>query len=293
MLVSRDPEPLTLTEYAYKLIRRITDAHSITGQRLQAMANKYNNVNEQLGKCREFQVGDKVRYWTAVPQNADPSSRKLLMNWQGPHTVIEKIGPVNYRIESKTTTGRKGREVISQRVVHVRRLKPFNSAAVEENYEHDLTAKEIGLQASQQEELMDNHSNSLVEVQNELLTHSNSELTDSSAEKSKTSTSTDPNLPPNFQLIAELHDEICFTCQCTGSLQMCARCPRAYHTKCLEFFLYPARKLTAADVRKMRGWNCKDFGLHCETLRNPMKAQFYHKTRKGKLNYTDNNDYDF
>lgn len=47
---------------------------------------------DQPAQAREFQPGDKVL--VLLPS----ATSKFLATWQGPCTIVEKIGPVNYRI---------------------------------------------------------------------------------------------------------------------------------------------------------------------------------------------------
>jgi len=45
----------------------------------------------------EIRVGDRV--WLLVPAIGTGKSKKLSSLWHGPYTVIDKTGPVNYRIQ--------------------------------------------------------------------------------------------------------------------------------------------------------------------------------------------------
>ena len=63
--------------------------------------------------CREFRVGDQVL--VLVPT----SECKFLAKWQGPFEVVEKMGPVNYKV--RRPGRRKG-----ENIYHVNLLKPWH-----------------------------------------------------------------------------------------------------------------------------------------------------------------------
>lgn len=280
ILTPRDPKCESLTEYAYRLIVRLAQAHEVTRQNMQTIVNQHSLDNEKKKTPLSFQIGDKVRYWTALPQDTDQSARKLLMHWQGPHTVVEVIGPVNYRIESRVMNS-KGKEVVSQRVVHIRRLKPYTGSAAS-MYEHDLNQKAIETEYRAQAATMDDESNRISTTE-QLQADSSSSIEESQALPNPTTTLSEWQPSPNFQLWEEGHDDICFRCGKMGRRYLCSKCPKSYHLKCLQALLVPERKLTVSQVNRMKGWCCKDFGLFCDGLRDPIVAQAHHQVLRGRL----------
>ena len=71
---------------------------------------------ELQGNFRSFKVGDQV--WLYIPSVEKNTVKKFTRQWVGPYRVIEKIGPLNYRIQSN-----QGRSLSN--IVHINRIKPF------------------------------------------------------------------------------------------------------------------------------------------------------------------------
>ncbi len=66
----------------------------------------------QAAQAREFQPGDRIM--VLVPTAAS----KFLASWQGPYTVVERVGPVTYRVRQP------GRRRVEQ-IYHVNLLKKW------------------------------------------------------------------------------------------------------------------------------------------------------------------------
>ncbi|KAI2642954.1 Retrovirus-related Pol polyprotein [Labeo rohita] len=82
----------TVVEHIQQMRERIDRIMPLVREHLskaqQAQQPHYNRVAQP----REFQPGDRVM--VLVPNSAC----KFLASWQGPYTVVEKLGPVTYRI---------------------------------------------------------------------------------------------------------------------------------------------------------------------------------------------------
>jgi hypothetical protein len=67
-----------------------------TQQRMKVFADQ--NMREV-----EYSVGDKLLLSTKYLNLKNPGARKLLPQWVGPFTVLERIGPMAYRLELSAT----------------------------------------------------------------------------------------------------------------------------------------------------------------------------------------------
>ncbi|KAL0194996.1 hypothetical protein M9458_008568, partial [Cirrhinus mrigala] len=89
----RQPAPLrTVIEHIREMRERIERVMPLVKEHLtqaqQAQQRQYNRPAQP----REFQPGDRVM--VLVPNSAC----KFLATWQGPYTIVEKVGPVTYRL---------------------------------------------------------------------------------------------------------------------------------------------------------------------------------------------------
>jgi hypothetical protein len=149
-------------------------------------------------------------------------------------------------------------------------------------YEHDLNQKAIEAEYRAQAATMDDESNRISTTE-KLQADSSSSNEESRALPNPTTTLSEWQPSPNFQLWEEGHDDICFRCGKMGRRYLCSKCPKSYHLKCLQALLVPERKLTVSQVNRMKGWCCKDFGLFCDGLRDPIVAQAHHQILRGRL----------
>jgi hypothetical protein len=80
--------------------------------------------NNEGRKLLEFKAGDKV--WLFVPQQDNDKLRlssKLQHLWKGPCTVLERVSPVNYRLDLNGIDARQSSRM--HNIVHVSRLKRY------------------------------------------------------------------------------------------------------------------------------------------------------------------------
>lgn len=109
-----DIQPTNLKTFVSQHVDRLREAWDLAHQSLQQAA--IDNVANSNKKPTEFQVGDKV--WCYLPEIVSDRTNKLLTRWFGPFTIIDKTGPVNYKVHTNRT------KRISQ-TFHVERLKPY------------------------------------------------------------------------------------------------------------------------------------------------------------------------
>ena len=90
----------------------------------KAYSTVHSNLKQAHERCKQafdkkehreiFSVGDQV--WLYNPAVKEGCSKKLATQWHGPYTVMDKISPVNYRVQLIGTA--------HQTVVHRNCLKP-------------------------------------------------------------------------------------------------------------------------------------------------------------------------
>jgi hypothetical protein len=116
-MVRTDSVPyLTANDYVKEIIRRMRIAHRLAQKNQLETANAYREL--ALSKPPPvYNTGDKV----LLQFFREPFglSKKLGLMWRGPFTVVERKGPVTYRVN---IPGASQDKVIT---VHINRLKPF------------------------------------------------------------------------------------------------------------------------------------------------------------------------
>ena len=92
----------TTHQYLEELHRHLRTAFAFTQQQLQKSAEGRKAYYDQKASHQEFNIGDKVWYYSFVQsQQSGPHrlSKKFLPRWTGPHEIVDKLSPVAYRIK--------------------------------------------------------------------------------------------------------------------------------------------------------------------------------------------------
>lgn len=97
---SVEPEVKTTYEYVVDLKERLEDTCEMAHKELAKAQNKQSKYYNRKVKSRIFQAGDKVLVLLPTDSN------KLLMQWQGPFTVLERVRGDDYkiRLSGRTST---------------------------------------------------------------------------------------------------------------------------------------------------------------------------------------------
>ncbi|XP_053473735.1 uncharacterized protein LOC128603132 [Ictalurus furcatus] len=107
------PSPFrSVVEYVQEMQARIDRVAPIVREHMHAAQEEQRKVYNRPAQPREFQPGDRVLL--LVPS----SSCKFLAWWQGPYTVLERRGPVNYHLQQP---GKRAEE----KLYHVNLLKKW------------------------------------------------------------------------------------------------------------------------------------------------------------------------
>ncbi|KAL6476008.1 hypothetical protein MHYP_G00145070 [Metynnis hypsauchen] len=107
----QQPSPYrSVIEYVQEMQQRIDAVAPIVREHMEEAQRGQQRAYNRPAQPREFQPGDRVL--VLVPT----TTCKFLATWQGPYTVREKVGPVNYRLDQP---GRRK----SQQVYHFNLLK--------------------------------------------------------------------------------------------------------------------------------------------------------------------------
>ena len=105
----------TLREHIHVLVsqlevfRAVSKSHAETNQ--ANMKERYDERSQEV----QYQVGDTV--WIYIPALQKGLSRKLMKFWSGPYLLIEKTGPVNFRVRNLENNK------LLKAPIHVNRMK--------------------------------------------------------------------------------------------------------------------------------------------------------------------------
>ncbi|KAL6458115.1 hypothetical protein MHYP_G00333450 [Metynnis hypsauchen] len=90
----QQPSPhRSVIEYVQEMQQRIDAVAPIVREHMEEAQRAQQRAYNRPTQPREFQPGDRVL--VMVPT----TTCKFLATWQGPYTVREKVGPVNYRLD--------------------------------------------------------------------------------------------------------------------------------------------------------------------------------------------------
>ena len=89
----QDQDVKTTYEYVLDLRERLEKTCEIANRELEKASARYRGNFNKRAKDRKFNVNDKVLLLLPMQNN------KLLMKWQGPFVIKEKVGSLDYRIE--------------------------------------------------------------------------------------------------------------------------------------------------------------------------------------------------
>ncbi|XP_041466400.1 uncharacterized protein LOC121416935 [Lytechinus variegatus] len=94
-----EPDTKTTYQYVLDLKERLESTCQLAQQNLSKSAEKYRRQYNKKAKERKFEVDDEV---LLLPSD----NNKLLMHWKGPFKVVQKVGPLDYKIDldGKTKT---------------------------------------------------------------------------------------------------------------------------------------------------------------------------------------------
>jgi hypothetical protein len=108
-------EPIELDHEAYvkELKERLELMFNYVKQNTEVKIEKAKIAYDRKVRCSSYQIGDKV--WLLNCEKKKGTSPKLAKAWKGPYVIIDKIGPVNYKIKMPNGTKRS--------IVHINRLK--------------------------------------------------------------------------------------------------------------------------------------------------------------------------
>ena len=93
-----EPDVKTTYEYVLDLKDRLQETCELAQRELSKAQSKQQKYYNRKAKARSFQIGDKVL--VLLPTNLN----KLLLQWQGPYEVIEKVRENDYKLQLESRT---------------------------------------------------------------------------------------------------------------------------------------------------------------------------------------------
>ena len=103
----------SIPQYIKEVRKTLKNAYDVIRVNLDAAQKKRKDVKDKHCSETNFRIGDRV--WLFNPAVRVGQAKKFSSRWRGPYTVIDRVSPVNYRIQLIGTT--------STQIVHHNRLK--------------------------------------------------------------------------------------------------------------------------------------------------------------------------
>ena len=103
----------SIPQYIKEVRKTLKNAYDVIRVNLDAAQKKRKDVKDKHCSEMNFRIGDRV--WLFNPAVRVGQAKKFSSMWRGPYTVIDRVSPVNYRIQLIGTT--------STQIVHHNRLK--------------------------------------------------------------------------------------------------------------------------------------------------------------------------
>ncbi|CAG2203350.1 Transposon Ty3-G Gag-Pol polyprotein,Retrovirus-related Pol polyprotein from transposon opus,Retrovirus-related Pol polyprotein from transposon 297,Retrovirus-related Pol polyprotein from transposon 17.6,Transposon Ty3-I Gag-Pol polyprotein [Mytilus edulis] len=103
-------------DYKANVLTRLQEAFTLAKDNIQLAQQKQKAYSDKKSAEPDYEIGQKV--WVYSPASKVGLSHKLLHPWRGPHRIISKTSPVNFKIESCDNKKH-------QQILHANRIKPF------------------------------------------------------------------------------------------------------------------------------------------------------------------------
>lgn len=112
------------SEYIKELSTTLAESHEVARNQLKKSAERQKRNYDRYIQGRDFEEGEQVLLHSK--QKKKGRNPKLQLPYQGPYTILQKIGDLNYKIQKE---GKKSA------IVHRDRLKPYQKSPQEEELE--------------------------------------------------------------------------------------------------------------------------------------------------------------
>lgn len=103
-------------DYKSVIIQRLNEAFTLVKNNIELAQQKQKQHQDKNAREPDFSIRDRV--WIYLPVTKPGLTSKLIHPWNGPHRVIEKTSPVNFKVESCDNKKR-------QQIIHANRMKIF------------------------------------------------------------------------------------------------------------------------------------------------------------------------
>ena len=90
-----DEEVKTTYQYVVDLRERLEETIQVVQDKLKQSSKRYKHYADSKAKDRQFKQGDEVLLLLPTESN------KLIMQWQGPFKIVEKLNSLDYRVRVK------------------------------------------------------------------------------------------------------------------------------------------------------------------------------------------------
>ncbi|XP_038047480.1 uncharacterized protein K02A2.6-like [Patiria miniata] len=115
-LISRlDYQDKTLRDHIHNLVSKLEVFRDVSKRHTEENQAKMKERYDETTKQVEYQVGDLV--WIYFPVSQKGLSKKLMKLWAGPYLIVQRTGPVNFRVRNL-----ENHKLLSS-PIHVNRMK--------------------------------------------------------------------------------------------------------------------------------------------------------------------------
>ena len=87
----------TIPQYIKEVRKTLKSAYDMIRVNLDVAHKKRKDVKDKHCSETNFSIGDRV--WLFNPAVKVGQTKKFSLLWRGPYTVIDRVNPVNYRIQ--------------------------------------------------------------------------------------------------------------------------------------------------------------------------------------------------
>lgn len=120
-----DPEVKTAYQYIFDLKESLERTCELARGNLAKSSARYRVAYNKKARDRQFKSGDKVLILLPL------STNRMLMQWKGPYVITEKVGPLDYCVDTKGKL----------KTFHINMFRHYVEREDKQTYENDALAE--------------------------------------------------------------------------------------------------------------------------------------------------------
>ncbi|XP_060553668.1 uncharacterized protein LOC132714768 [Ruditapes philippinarum] len=131
-----DSEVKTTYQYVLDLQQRLEETCKLAQKNLAVSSHRYRQIYNKRSRVKNLKSGEKVLVLLPTDNN------KLLMQWKGPYTIVEKVGTLDYKVQVhdkvKIFHANMLKKYYVRSSVSVKDVATVNVAVVDENCDSEI-----------------------------------------------------------------------------------------------------------------------------------------------------------